>query len=106
MFVLRNTKQKGNREEDVAQDCLQSQFRVVDVQVVTPPGKETIDKADNGNNAKKRCHNGATNLDAKPRAISERMQEVLSLVFIVIRDHNTTGGESLLRLRVAQLGDG
>lgn len=105
VLVLGNTKQKCDGEQNISQNGLQSQLGVVDVQVVTPPGKKTIDEANNGNDAKQGSDNGATNLDAEPSAVSESVQKVLRLVLVIIRDHDTASSKSLFRLRVAQLGD-
>lgn len=73
---------------------------------MTPPGEKSVDETDGGENAEKRGDNGATNLDAEPSTIGKSVQGVFSLVLVIVGNYNAAGGESLLGLGVAQLGDG
>ncbi|KAH6603754.1 hypothetical protein Trco_007200 [Trichoderma cornu-damae] len=104
--VSRNTEQEGHRVEDVGQDGLQSQGGVVDVDVVAPPGEEAVDEADGGEDAEERGDDGAANLDAEPGAVGEGVQGVFGLVLVVVGDDDAAGGQGLLRLGIAELGDG
>lgn len=106
IVVSRNTKQESNRVEDVGQNGLESQGRVVDVDVVTPPGKEAVDETDSSENAEQRGNDGATNLDSEPSTVGKGVQGVFSLVLVVVGDDDTASGKSLLSLGIAKLGDG
>lgn len=105
--VAADTEEPGNWVENVSQDELQSKVVVaVQVEVAAPPGEEGVDESDERNNAQESCDNHAGNLDTEPSTVRERVKHVGGLVLIIIRDNDTASSESLLFLRVSQLGHG
>lgn len=101
-----NTKQPSDRVEAVSEDGLQSQLGVVDVEVATPPGQETVDQADDSEDAKNRSNDGTGNLDTQESTVGESVQSVLSLFLGLLGNDDTTSGEGFLDLGVTQLRDG
>lgn len=104
--ISRNTKQESNRVKAIRQDGLESKSGIVDVDVVTPPGEESIDETNGGENAEKRSNDGTTNLDTEPSTVGKSVQGVFSLVLVIVGNDDAASGERLLGLGVTQLGDG
>lgn len=104
--ISRNTKQESNWVKDIGQDGLESEFGIVDVDVMTPPSEKSVDETDGGKNAEKRGDNGTTNLDTEPSTVGKSVQGVFSLVLIIVGNDDATSGEGLLGLGITQLGDG
>lgn len=104
--IARDTEQKCNRVESVAQDGLQGQFGIVDVEVVSPPSEKTVDQRDSSNDTEQRGDNGSTNLETEPGSVGKGVQGILSLVLVIVGDDNPSSGEGLLSLGISHLGDG
>jgi hypothetical protein len=101
-----DTKQEGNRVADVAKDKLKSQVIITaEVDVVAPPGQETVDKRDETQDAEQSGGNHEADLQTKPGTVRKGMQHVGSAVLIVVRDHDASAGQSLLPFWVPQLAE-
>lgn len=101
-----DAEQERDREQAVTQNGLNGEFWVVNVEVSSPPGEETVDQAHSGNNAEERGDDGTGDLDTKPSTVGEGVEGVLSLVLVIIGNHDTASRKSLLGLRISHLGDG
>lgn len=73
---------------------------------MTPPGQESIDKGNKGDDAEQRGNDGSTNLDTKPSTIGKSVKGILSLVLVIVGDNNATSSKGLLSLGISQLGNG
>ena len=85
---------------------MQREERAVDVDVSSPPGQETVDESDEGDDTEQRADDTAGDLDTEHGTDGEGVQRVLQLFILVLRDDDVSSGERLLGLGVTELGDG
>lgn len=104
--LARNTEQESNGEEEVAKDGLERELGVVDVEVTSPPGEQTVDETNKGDDTEEGGDDAASNLETKPCTVGESVESVLSLVLVIVRDDNTTSSQRLVGLGVSKLGHG
>ena len=71
--VTRNAEEKGDRIANVANDELDGQRRIIDIEVAAPPGQKTVCQAQESDDAKESGENHARNLKSQPGAICEGM---------------------------------
>ncbi|TKW55004.1 hypothetical protein CTA1_13402 [Colletotrichum tanaceti] len=97
----------GHRVEDVAQDELEGQGRVVDAEIPADPSQDAVDEGDEGDDAEEGGQDHAGHLEAEPGAVGKGVDGVGRLVvFVVVGHRDAALGQALLGLRVPQLRDG
>ena len=101
-----NTEQERNGVEDVSEDQLDAQGWAIDVQVFTPPSEQSIDEAEEGENAEESSDNHTTDSETEPRTVGESVETVRWLLLVVLGNCDFAGCESLFGFGVAELGDG
>lgn len=104
--VTGNSKQEGDRITDIPNDQLDGQWRIVDIQIMAPPGQQSVAKTDEGDDTEQRRAHHACNLDTQPGTVGKGVQSVSRAVLVVVRNDDTAGSQGLFFLWPAHLGDG
>ncbi|KAB8339104.1 hypothetical protein FH972_022040 [Carpinus fangiana] len=81
-----NAEEECNWVANVAQNEGERERRVVDIQVATPPAKQTVDESDETDDAKECRHDHACNLETQPATVGKGVESVGSLVLVIIRN--------------------
>lgn len=98
-----DAEEEGDGVADVAQDQLDGEVVfAVQVDVAAPPGQETVDQAEQGDDAEQRGHDHAGDLETEPGAVGEGVEGVGGLVLVVGHD-DFAGGKRFFDFGVAQL---
>jgi len=102
----RDTKQEGDRVEDVADNQLDGEVVVsVETNVASPPGQEARNEVQQRNNDKEGCDDHAGNLDSQPGALGKSFQNVGTLITLVLGHDDLASGETLLFLRITEVAE-
>lgn len=101
-----DSEEEGDGVEDVADNELDAQL--LDVEVVTPPAKETIAETKESENGKQTGNNHTADFDTKPRAVSKSVKRVGGFGITILWNSDLIGSQDRLRLSlwVAHFGDG
>jgi hypothetical protein len=104
--LTRDTEQECDGVEQVAEDGLEGELRVVDVKVTSPPSHQTVDEADGGKDTEDGGDDAASDLQTEPGAVGEGVQGILSLVLVIVGNDDASGRQGLFGLGVSKLGHG
>lgn len=79
-----HTHQEGDWVKGVSEDGLKSEERRVDIEVSTPPGHQSVDQADQCDDAQKRGDDTPGDLNTELSSLGKGVKSVLRLVLLVL----------------------
>jgi len=106
LAFTRHTEQESYWVENVAEDELQSKIVLaLESDVATPPGEETVDHVEEGDDTQKGGYDHPGDLETEPGTVGESVESVCGFVLIIVGDDNSSSSESLFRLGVTKLAE-